>query len=293
MIKRLLLATIFLAACCYSTQAAGKKGPSSKEYKILLKAENFLSLQQGCNMFWELVESVALDHKIKVKKRNKSYPDRQICFLDTKDFKLNKAGFILRLRSEEINLHDRLRFGADSEMTLKFRAPDYESTLIAPVKPAPEHTGEVSFEEDIVIKASEPASVFSVSGEVMRPKFIPKNVTEMLEFYPGMRKLLLTGEAALWPVNNFYVVEKRLRMGELRFDGLKAKTIFSAWYRKGSEKPFIGEFSFKITLKDNNPARQIARLERINRFFTDLVKRAKLFVDQGQTKTGIVYQSHR
>ncbi|MEW6708786.1 MAG: hypothetical protein AB1403_03105 [Candidatus Riflebacteria bacterium] len=291
--KKLALIVLFFSLLGCLTAEAGRNGPESREYKILLKAENFTSFTKGCELFWELVESVALDHGVKVKKVEKNYPNREICFIDTPDFSLYKKGFMLRLRSEEITRKNQIRTGADAEMTLKFRASDFESTTIAPVKASEKFSNEISFEEDRVVKASEPISVFSVSSTIYRPGDLPVNLDEMLKFYPDMNRAGFQGSPSLDPVNSIFITEKRLRLGEFKFDEVKAKSIFSVWYKKGQSAPLIGEFSFKVELKQKNPAETIRNLEKIDRFFSDLVKRGKLFVAFGQTKTGMIYQQRR
>lgn len=292
--KVVILLLVLLAAFSFTLEAAKRNTPEGREYKILLKAQNFVSFNQGCELFWELVESVALDHSVKIKKQNKAYPQREICFIDTADFSLYKHGFMLRLRSEEVSAVEEIRLGKDAEMTLKFRASDFESVLIAPVKFDDKlFTGELSTEEDVVVKATAPVSVYSVSSTVYRPGPVPSDLSSLLKYYPDMKKAGFTGNAPLKTVNGIEVAEKRLRLGELKFGDEKVKTIFSAWYKKGQEKPFIAEFSFKVKLKDKNPARRIRSLEQIDRFFVDLVKRGKLFVALGQTKTGLIYQTRR
>ncbi|MFZ5952972.1 MAG: hypothetical protein ACOYXC_19870 [Candidatus Rifleibacteriota bacterium] len=290
--KLVLIAAFFFLIACLPADAA-RTVPESREYKILLKAENFTSFTKGCELFWELVESVALDQGVKVKKAEKTYPDREICFIDTPDFALYKKGFMLRLRSEEASRANQARTVSETEMTLKFRASDFESTVIAPVKASENFSNEISFEEDRIIKASEPISVFSVSSNVFKPEKTPANLDEFLKFYPNMTKAGFHGNAALKPVNGIYITEKRLRLGEFKFDKLKAKSVFSVWYKKGQTAPFIGEFSFKVYFELKKPAENIRNLEKIDRFFRDLVKRGKLFVAFGQTKTGMIYQQRR
>jgi hypothetical protein len=292
--KTIFLLLIMLLAFTGLAEAAKRAHPEAKEFKILLKADNFLSFEQGCKLFWKLVESVALDHSVKVKKAEKEYPVREICFIDSRQFALYKHGFILRIRSEDVkNAAGRIEVSGDAEMTLKFRASDFESVQIAPVQHASQYTGEVSYEEDVVVKATAPVSVFSVSSCIFRPGSIPTDFTSLLKFYPGLQKAGFVENHPLTTVNGIFVSEKRLRLGELKFAETKAKTIFSAWYKKGATKPFVAEFSFKVNLKAKNPARRVRDLEEINKFFVDLVERGKLFIAQGQTKTGLIYGNRR
>lgn len=292
--KTIFLLLILLFVVSGAAEAAKRAQPEAKEFKILLKADNFSSFEQGCKLFWKLVETVALDHSVKVKNSDKEYPAREICFVDSEKFALYKHGFILRIRSENVKSSaGRIRIGEDAEMTLKFRASDFESVQIAPVQHAGQYSGEVSYEEDVVVKATAPVSVFSVSSKIFRPGVIPADFTSLLRFYPGLQKAGFVENLSLRPVNNIFVSERRLRLGELKFGQTKAKTIFSAWYKNGATRPFIAEFSFKVYLQSKNPARRVRDLEKINDFFVDLVKRGQLFVALGQTKTGMIYSNRR
>jgi hypothetical protein len=244
-------------------------------------------------MFLELVEKVALDHKVAVKKRNKKPEFRQIAYLDTSNFNFYKKGFILRLRSDLIGINHvtgRLKGKTEAELTLKFRSSDIESALIAPVKPETDYGDKVSCEEDVVIKATQPVSIFSSAGKatIMQPS--PANLVEALKIFPGLRQIGLSGNPNLKAVNNKVIVEKSHSPIELYFNNEKTKAEFAVWHEKGAKAPFIAEFSFKLKIGDKLSSSEIKAREIIDRFFMDLVKRGKFFVDQGQTKTGAVYE---
>jgi hypothetical protein len=291
--KKLLIFALTFMLLAGTLSAAGLN-VEANEFKILLKAEQFIAPQKGCDLFWELVEKVALDHGVKIKSENEQKSDRQIAYLDSKNFDLYKKGFILRLRADMIGVSrssGQLKAKNFAELTLKFRAPDKESAMLAPVFPAPGLGDDVSCEEDVVIKATEPVSVFSTSGNVALAGPTPKDIAAAIAIFPGLRQLKLDPTIELGAVNNILVVEKRFSRGTMYFNNEKTKTDFSVWYKKGESKPFIAEFSFKLRIGNKLSASEIKAREQIEKFFVDLVKRGKFFIDKGQTKTGAVYQS--
>ncbi len=291
--KRLFLFVIVCVLISPFAWAQTKTGVDSVEYKILLKSENFASVKKGCELFWDLVEKVAADHNLTAEKTVKSSPDREICFIDTPNFDLNKKGFILRLRASGINKtrnRDSINFADGAEMTLKFRATDMESALIAPVEPASELGNDVSSEEDIVIKAATPSSIFSRSGKVYRFARTPAYISELLQLYPGLGVAKFNESLKLDLVNNIIVVEQRILHGKIGFSKKPTKALFSVWYKKGETKPMIAEFSFKLKVK-KNPEKFAKKRKIVDAFFIDLVRRGKLFINMAQTKTGMVYQA--
>ncbi|MBU1106075.1 MAG: hypothetical protein KKB51_05345 [Candidatus Riflebacteria bacterium] len=305
--KKLLILALFVLLTLPAAAAPSAAIPDSCEYKILLKADNFVSVKKGCELFWELVNKVADDHGFSAEKAVKSSPNREICFLDTPTFDLYKKGFVLRLRAsnkagelrragpqraaEELT-DDPEELTNDTELTLKFRASDLESTIIAPVEPAKKYGNDVSSEVDVVVKAATPVSVFSRSGTITGLDLAPDSVKKLLKYYPRLAIADLDREQSLKTVNNLFVIEQRILHGSIDFGRKKTKTIFSIWYVKGSTKPLIAEFSFKINMEPSEK-RSSQQQTSIDNFFVDLVRRGKLFISPNQTKTGIIYQSSR
>jgi len=75
---------------------------SSREYKILLKPENFEDMEKGIGKFWKSVKKLAREEGFEV---DSIYPDesgdpRFVTYLDTPDFALNKLGYTLRRRQK-------------------------------------------------------------------------------------------------------------------------------------------------------------------------------------------------
>ncbi|PKL38274.1 MAG: hypothetical protein CVV41_22595 [Candidatus Riflebacteria bacterium HGW-Riflebacteria-1] len=291
--KKLLISLVFALLTFSAAMAQPLAMPDSREYKVLLNADNFASVKKGCELFWDLVEKVANDHGFQAKKTVKSSPNREICFIDTPRFDLNKSGFVLRIRAETVRYPARaasLLADGNAELTLKFRASDLESVLIAPVEPAKAYGDDVSSEVDVVVKAATPVSVFSRSGKIASFGPVPQDIKELLQYYPRLSIVGLNNSHGLKVVNDLVIVEQRILHGSIDFGRDKVKTLFSIWYKKGESKPMVAEFSFKIKT-DSYMVRGAQRSQNlIDKFFVDLVRRGKLFISPHQTKTGLIYQ---
>ncbi|NLF96630.1 MAG: hypothetical protein GX569_07830 [Candidatus Riflebacteria bacterium] len=278
--RKLLISLLFVLLTCSAAIARTSTLPDSREYKVLLKAENFASIRKGCELFWDLVERVAKDHDFRAQKIVKSSPNREICFIDSAAFDLNKKGFLLRIREEK----DK------AEMTLKFRATDLESAIIAPVEPAKQYGDDVSSEVDVVVKAATPVSIFSKSGKIENFKKLPDTIKDLQKYYPGLAKAGLNDSLELATVNNISVIEQRILHGTIDFGFDKTKTLFSLWYKKGDSTPMVAEFSFKIKTDAYLKRGDSSSHNLIDNFFVDLVRRGKMFISPHQTKTGMIYQ---
>jgi len=278
--KRLIKSVLLLLLTCTALSAGSPKPPESYEYKVMLKTGNYVSTRRDCKLFWELVEKAAADHGFTAQTKDKSSPEREIRFIDSTTFDLNKRGFLLRVRTEK----DR------SELTLKFRTTNLESAITAPVEPAEQYGDDVSLEADITVNATMPVAIFSRSGTIGNFKQVPDSIASLREYYPGIAITGLNDDLKLVNVNNTSVIEQRLLHGSIDFGFDKVKTLFSIWCIRGDSQPMAAEFSFKIKtdryLKSGNHSAQ----QQIDTFFADLVKRGKLFINSQQTKTGMVYQ---
>jgi hypothetical protein len=278
--KRPILSVLLLILACNVLSATSSTVPESCEYKILLKTGNYTYTTNECGLFWELVEKVAADNGFIARRKAKSSSEREIRFIDSAAFDLNKKGFLLRIRTDKNR----------SEMTLKFRSTDIESAISAPVEPANEYGDDVSLETDLTVKAAMPVHVFSRSGRIDNIEQVPDTIGALREYYPGLARTGLNDDLKLINVNNVSVIEQRLLHGTVDFGFDKVRTLFSIWHIKGESQPMAAEFSFKIKtdkyLKSGNHSAQ----QQIDTFFADLVKRGKLFINSQQTKTGMVYQ---
>lgn len=288
--KRVIFAVLMiLFALPYSCGAKGV-AVESREYKILLKAENFTSIEAGCKQFWRILEKVAGELKIEVKGKKKFLPEREISFLDTAKFDFYKKGFILRLRGADLGPVGRAVDGDRSELTLKFRAPDLESVSVAPVKPNSDYESEISCEEDVVVKFGKPSVMYSCSGKINGYTGVPDITADVNKYFSDFPVVGIAGKAKIMKVNNIVIQEKRVQSGSLFFGEKKTKTLFSIWYKKGQTKPFAAEFSFKIKLEGKNAAKTVRNIDQVENFFVELAKNSVALSESKQTKTGMVYQ---
>jgi hypothetical protein len=293
--NKVVISIFILFGLLISSASFANEAIDSSEYKMLLKPSFFTNPEKGCNKFWQIVEKTAEKHGLKTKTKDKKYPARHICFLDSKEHSLYKKGFILRLRGQEVVPNTRLadiEVKDDAEMTLKFRSIDAESAVIAPVKPDSSYDNDMKVEEDLGIKLGKISTVFSRSGRIYQPGKIPGTIKEIHKYFPGMKKIKFNLSEKLEVVNAVNVVEKRYVTGKLYYGKKKQKikTIFSLWYKKGSNKPFIAEFSFKTSFNERTPKDRSTKRKIINDFFTELAQKSKDILNPKQTKTGSVYQ---
>lgn len=288
--KRILFAVLMILLVLPCSFATNRSEIGSREFKIILKAEHFNTAKKGCEQFWQVVEKVAAEHNIKTNGKTKLSPLREICFLDTAKFDFYEKGFILRLRVDNFETNGGSDVVNDGELTLKFRAPDSESVLLAPVTPSSEYDNDLSCEEDVVMKLGKPASMFSRSGKIYGYTRVPDIYMDVNKYFPESPLVGLAGKAKIKKVNDLVILERRIQLGSLYFAEKKTKTIFSIWYKKGEEKPFVAEFSFKIKLTGKNSGKMIRSNDQVEKFFIDLAKEGKALIAPKQTKTGMVYQ---
>ncbi|EKD84136.1 MAG: hypothetical protein ACD_39C00220G0002 [uncultured bacterium] len=291
--KKLLIFALFAWLIVPAALAQSLIAPEAREYKVLLDVSKFSSVQKCCELFRDLVEKVADDHGFSTKRTDRSGQAREICFIDTPEFDLNKSGFLLRLRAEKIGIATETKLlqpDDDAELTLKFRAGSIDIAVVAPVESAGKYDSKVTAEADIVVKSATPVSIFSRSCEITDFGPAPASIEELLKCYPRMVLAGLNGDHKLKIVNDIVIVEQRILQGSIKFGSKKTRTLFSIWYKKGENRPMLAEFSFKIKTKLYLSQNMENSQNRIDNFFIDLVSRGKLFIGQNQTKTGMVYQ---
>ena len=293
--NKVLISLFILFGLLISSSSFTQEVVDSSEYKILLKPDFFLNPEDGCNKFWQIAKKVAKKNGLKTKAKDKSYSDRHICFLDSKSHSLYQKGFILRIRGQEIASNTKLadiEVKDDTEMTLKFRSITAKLAVIAPVKPGLAYDSDMKIEEDLGIKLGKISTVFSRSGRIYEPEKIPATVEEIYKYFPEMEKNKFNLSEKLEVVNAVNIIEKRYVTGKLYYgeEKEKIKTIFSLWYRKGDNKPFVAEFSFKTSFNERTSKDSSTKRKVINSFFIELAQKSKQILHPKQTKTGSVYQ---
>lgn len=291
--------TLLLVIFALSPLVASEISIKSKEYKLLLKPSFFKSPIRDYHKFWAIVTRIAKDNGLKIQEAEKQYYPRIICFLDTKDHSMNKSAFILRVRANSFDtFNNNICSFDDAELVMKYRSPDLAASIVASVSGAIGLDRKVSMEEDKSIKLGKIVSVFSKSGKIYDPNSIPQTVNELLQYFPGTRKIEANEKTRLQIVNNVIIIEKRIRPGYIYIGDEKIKTLFSIWYKEDVEEPFIAEFSFKIEtsskLKVNSKVKEQQRYfpaEKVaDEFFMQLSETGEIYLSDKQTKTGLVYK---
>lgn len=270
---------------------------SARECKILLKPGNFADRTQGMKAFWELVKQTAKEQNLEVKDLDGAFnleSARIIRFFDTPKLELYKLSLILRQRQDaEIKKSGRVESdGKKFELVLKYRHPDPLVAVVQDCHPGSGYEGKISFEEDVVAKASSIDHLFSLSGKIVDVKKVGNRLKDWCEFYPGLKNLKLDKDLEIKQVNGITVTEFVVEPGKIDFGkGIKAKVSMAVWYRDGQSKPLIAEFSYKYKLEPGDSLNStIYRSARESDAFLKVLQgKAKDWIAVGQTKTGLIY----
>ncbi|MEY2668527.1 MAG: hypothetical protein RJA59_1165, partial [Pseudomonadota bacterium] len=118
------------------------------ESKIILRPERFVSRQA----FWDfarIVKRVAKEAGVGFSSEGfeEERPQiREVVFLDTADFRLYRAGFILRRR---VAYQDGFAIG-EPEIVFKYRIPDLQAAAEMDVRPRIEGTYRIKFKVEVL-----------------------------------------------------------------------------------------------------------------------------------------------
>ena len=257
---------------------------SSRECKVLLSPEMFEDYETGAQNFWAIVEKVSKSRGLDtgLSKNNLEITKRELNYIDTPDFKLYKAGFIIRRRAED----DKFNY------TFKYRHADPVISADAKVSPADGFKGKTSFEEDVVVKVGSLEHVFSKSGKADLKSELEMSAGGFAKLFPGLSQFNLKAQTALKPVNGIFISEITFDYGNIYFKPeTKAKASFTVWYLKGNSKPLIAEFSYKYKIDGDAHSGDINLIHHASdRFLTALRANIKPWLAAGQTKTGLIYK---
>jgi len=273
------------AVNCVKDRTSQDMELSSREYKILLKPENFEDMEKGIGKFWKTVKKLAKEEGFDV---DSTYSDeagdpRFVTYLDTPDFALNKLGYTLRRRQKH-----EFKAGEDRvkkyELTLKYRNSDINMSSGKDVSPAESLDGSVKFEDDIVAGGNAIKSVYSKSGKVELKEETGNSLDDYMDIFPGLKETGLSPESQLHHVNNKKIEEYKAELGEIDFGGVKGEASLSVWYNQGKDKtPVIGEFSFSYDIDDSE------NKEKIDNFVRSIQREFSSSIADGITKTELIY----
>ncbi|MEQ8169658.1 MAG: hypothetical protein ABRQ38_12270 [Candidatus Eremiobacterota bacterium] len=273
------------AVNCVKDRTSQDMELSSREYKILLKPENFEDMEKGISKFWKTVKKLAKEEGFDV---DSTYSDeagdpRFVTYLDTPDFALNKLGYTLRRRQKHEFKAGEDR-GKKYELTLKYRNSDVNISSGKDVNPAESFEGSVKFEDDIVAGGSTIKNVYSKSGTVELKEETGNSLEDYIDIFPGLKETGISSESQLGKVNNKKIEEYKAELGEIDFGGVTGKASLSVWYNQGKDKnPVIGEFSFNYDINDSE------NKDKINNFVKAIQRELSSSIADGITKTELIY----
>lgn len=257
---------------------------TSREYKLILNSDRFQNRDKGCQAFGQLVEFLVAEcGGVIEKKQNRTEDEenRRTWYVDTPELALQQNKFVLRIRQE----------GDIYKTALKYRSSD---RYISASKNVDTSTGKTKFEEDItpafISKFSKSASI--ETGEP--PAF--NTVGDIVQLFPGLGALELSGSIPVTTVNNFVANEVFRKAGRIKFADQtpSVKAAFSFWYfpERIGEYPLITEFSFDYDSPNESDENfPVTVVEASNKFFAALQKQSGWINRDNDTKTSYAYES--
>ena len=264
------------------------------ESKIILKPERFTSRMSFFD-YARIVKRVAKEHDVGFTTdgyENERPQIREVVFLDTADFRLYKAGFILRRR---IRYEDGFAFG-EPEIVFKYRIPDLQAAAEMDVRPRIEGDFRIKFKVEVLPPKEGPGGVrvlYSHNCEFPLGHMHEGEQTKMSvvsHILPALSKLHRPKEERLALVNHTIVEEVLQDIGTLDFGkGVTAKANVALWRERGDHAPLVGEFAYQVKFKRRDELADKA-IKRSEQFFVSLQLASPDWILPGATKTGIVYR---
>lgn len=263
-----------------------------REFKILLKAEDFSDLGTEVHDYWKLARRVAGQLLISVRRGPEETVGkvRDIIFLDTPDSDLYRNSLMLRVRRPYVGGVP----GKAYELTLKFRDPEITKAAEEIVVPAKGVAGgRVKFKEEILLVGSALGgmrSIFSHTCQIPnRTEPIYDTLGEYTKIFPGLAKLGLKPKTKIRPAAPVGVQEVLYDLGEFGFRGAKtAKVNMAVWRDTKSQKIMIGEFAYETHFRHYGRLNPIPKL-RSERLYRLLQRETGAWVELGTTKTAMYY----
>lgn len=257
-------------------------GITSREYKLILSADRFRDRSFGSEALQEVAVLLLEKNGARVKTQS-AEETRRTWYLDTADFDLRHAGYILRIRYEDEDrkykialkhrTRDRLLAGdADVSSTAPKDKPKFEEDLLPPFR-----------------------SIFSRSN-AFKDRTLPDldTVKDAEDVFPGLKKLAIPGKTKLEKVNGFEAQEIFRKLAKAEFDkDTEVKIGLSFWYPQGSKTdrqwPLIAEcaFDFDAEKKGNFDLKTV---RGANGFFRSLQNQPGWLNLAGTTKTRFAYE---
>jgi hypothetical protein len=264
------------------------------ESKIILRPERFTSRQA----FWDfsrIVKRVAREHDVGFSSDGfeKQRPQiREVVFLDTADFRLYRAGFILRRR---IAYQDGFPIG-EPEIVFKYRIPDLQAAAEMDVRPRIVGDYRIKFKVEVLPPKEAAGGVrvlYSHNCEFPLGNLHEGDQSKMstvAHVLPALSRLQRSKDEKVALVNHTIVEEVLQDVGLLDFGkDTIAKASVALWRERGDHAPLVGEFAYQVKFKRRDELHDKA-IKRSEQFFVSLQLAAPDWILPGATKTGIVYR---
>lgn len=253
---------------------------TSREYKLILKAQKFQDRAEGIKNFWEMARTLINDIKVKVQTDEF---ERQTWYLDTLDFALREQHkVVLRLR-ESLNKDDAVEY----KLTLKHRDSDRTKSAAQNISVNAKGKVKSKFEEDIV-----PSTQMFAHSTSIKLKKLPtlSNMEAVVKIFPGLATLGLPNETLIETVHcrRHELVQwvGTLKLGE----GIKM--CLSFWYASAEKTalPNVVEFSFDYDSSTVGQEQFDPQMEETAILFFEALQQQADWVDlNGTTKTAFAY----
>ncbi len=262
------------------------------EAKLILKADRFTCVKDFRD-FGKIVRKTAAKCGVDFEEDPgflQSPKIREIVFLDTADFALYGAAYILRRR---IAYEDGFPVG-DPEIVFKFRHPDRARAAALDMRPQIGGKFRIKFKAEVLPlkeKLGGYRILFSHNCEFGLSQTAQGDKTPMAtlsRIFPTLSNLERDADSVTL-VNGGIVEEVLLPIGVLDFGkGLSAKCDVSIWRTRGEHRSLVGEFAFQAKFSDEATFERTR--ERWSNFYVALQGAVADWVALGVTKTGMVYR---
>ncbi len=283
---------------------------TSREYKLMLKVNQFSNVADGTKVFWDRVKAIAKTHGASIVTPDEiAEIERQTWYIDTPapSFRVRPRNCVLRGRKElsKVVNGENKTIKRRHRLTLKFRDPSENAAkgrdASAPEAALEQHKAkdDPKFEEDVLPGVSPPAppftSKFATSNTLKAKK---ESVVEIESFAAALERFTgledLEGLVAADPLK---VVGRRYhefahRIGKFDFKvgdaTLQVKACLTFWWHlteEHSTRPRVAEFSFDYDSFPEGPVQAVAA------FFAELQGEIEWIDFDGTTKTSYAYQS--
>lgn len=263
----------------------------SKEYKLLIKGDEFSDRISGYNKICEIIEENLAGFKYPVKFTCTSSNEKQkyLEFIDTKSRDFLNNNFVLR------NITKIKKNKEKNELSLKFKSEDSGKTTNHSNDSIynSNYNYEIKLEEDILIQVSDSISFKKYFTETYTIKDvnIEKNmkIIDCCKLYPVLLKLKINPDTEISSVNGIRINEYSLKIGKILFsNNIKSNIELAVWYKENEQNPLVAEISYRVEVpKGSTKYEEI--VNECEEFLKMLYRCMSEITITEKTKTDIIY----